>query len=90
MSTALGAASAVAGLELLFERRELGPRLLGVVVVGDVRSVLEKLFARRLLRNAVERSSAADDDEGCSSVGGFVFGGRTRRLLAYDASDTTG
>ena len=67
MSTDLGAASAVAGL--LFERRELGPRLLGVVVVGDVRSVLEKLFARRLLQNAagVERSSAADDDEGCSS-----------------------
>jgi len=92
MSTVLGAVSAVAGLGLLFERRELGPRLLGVVVVGDVRSVLEKLFARRLLRNAagVERSSAADDDEGCSSVGGFVFGGRTRRLLAYDASDTTG
>ena len=41
MSTALGAASAVAGLELLFEPRELGPRLLGVVVGGGVRSVLE-------------------------------------------------
>ena len=40
MSTALGSASAVAGLELLFERRELGPRLLGVG--GGVRSVLEK------------------------------------------------
>jgi len=39
MSTALGAASA--GLELLFEPRELGPRLLGVVVGGGVRSVLE-------------------------------------------------
>ena len=40
MSTALGSASAVAGLELLSGRRELGPRLLGVG--GGVRSVLEK------------------------------------------------
>ena len=44
MSTALGAASAVAGLVLLFEPRELGLRLLAAVVVGGggARSVLVK------------------------------------------------
>lgn len=42
MSTALGAVSAVGGLELLFEPRELGLRLPAVVVGGGARSVLVK------------------------------------------------